>query len=256
MVRMGAAGQTAEELDRGLQLISQDAKTLGESFLPLMSAYANSNTTRIANKIYVHQKYHLLDEYSSLLNYFLSSVESVNFGNEVQAAGAINTWVEEKTNHLIKNLIDPESLNDDTRLVLVNAIYFKGKWKYSFNAKDTHPEDFYLNDKDVKSVPMMNIKNTFRYANLDNLDATALELPYENSDLSMVIVLPNKKTGLSQLEEKLRNIQLEQITDNLRSEKVRVKLPKFKAEFSIQLNDAFRLVKISLRCLFCIICIC
>lgn len=242
MARVGASGQTADELDAGLQLISKDAKTIGESFLPLMTAYANSNTTQIANKIYLKENYQLSDEFSRLLNYFLASAENINFNNAIESARIINTWVEKKTNNLIKDLISPDSLNGDTRLILINAIHFKGKWKHSFNERETRQEDFHLDDRNRKLVSMMNIKQNFRYADLPNLDATALELPYDNSDLSMVVVLPNKRTGLSQLEEKLRNINLEQITDNMRTQEVRVKLPKFKSEFSVDLMDAFQLV--------------
>lgn len=249
MARVGASGETAHELNKGLQLISNDAKTIGESFLPLMSTYSNSNTTQIANKIYVKENYELSDEYKSLLNYFVASAENINFADAIQSARIINTWVMEKTNNLIRDLIQPESLNADTRLILINAIHFKGKWKHSFDKRYTFQEDFYLNDLDRRYVSMMNIYGDFRYANLPNLDAKAIELPYDNSDLSMVVVLPNKKTGLSQLEKKLRNVNLEQITDNMHTYKISVKLPKFKAEFSVDLKEAFKLVKLYLRIL-------
>lgn len=243
MARLGAGGETADEMDRGLQLNSPDAKALGESFLPLMTAYANSNTTHIANKIYVKKGYELNDEFKSNLNNFLSSVENVDFSNGKQAAAIINKFVEEKTNNLIKDLIDPGALDALTRVVLVNAIHFKGKWKKEFSKKDTHQEPFYSDELNSKDVAMMNVKGNFRHAILPNLDAAALELPYQDSDLSMIVVLPHKRSGLSQLEEKLRTIQLSEITDRLSDKEVIVKLPKFKAEFSVELTEAFQRVK-------------
>lgn len=243
MARLGADGDTADEMDRGLQLISSDPKTLGESFLPLMNAYANSNTTHIANKIYVKKDYALNNEFKSNLNYFLSSVENIDFNNGPEAAGIINKFVEEKTNNLIKGLIDPSVLDSSTRLVLINAIYFKGKWKTPFLTSNTRQEPFYVNDLNSKDVSMMNIKGDFRHAALPNLDAAVLELPYEGSDLSMIVVLPNKRSGLSELEQRLRNIQLSDITQHLSSREVIVKLPKFKAEFSVELKRAFQQVR-------------
>lgn len=243
MARLGAGGETADEMDRGLQLNSPDPKALGESFRPLMNAYANSNTTHIANKIYVKKGYELNNEFISNLNNFLSSVENVDFNNGKEAAAIINKFVEEKTNNLIKDLIDPSALDSLTRLVLVNAIHFKGKWKKEFSKKDTRQEPFYLNELDSKDVSMMNVKGNFRHTSLPNLDAAALELPYQDSDLSMIVVLPNKRSGLSQLEEQLRTIQLSEITDRLSDKEVIVKLPKFKAEFSVELKEAFQRVK-------------
>lgn len=243
MARLGADGDTADEMDRGLQLISPDPKTLGESFLPLMSTYANSNTTHIANKIYVKKDYELNNEFKSNLNYFLSSVENIDFNAATEAAGIINKFVEEKTNNLIKNLISPSVLDSNTRLVLINAIHFKGKWKKEFSKSDTRQEPFYLNDLNSQDVSMMNVKGDFRHAALPNLDAAVLELPYQDSDLSMIVVLPNKRSGLSELEQRLRNIQLSEITQHLSSKEVIVKLPKFKAEFSVELKGALQKVK-------------
>ncbi|XP_068147274.1 serine protease inhibitor 42Dd isoform X2 [Drosophila tropicalis] len=241
MARLGAKKETAEELDRGLGLVSSDTKEIAESFHQVLATYEKSEILRIANKIFVMKGYTLREDFNKLLTeQFLSSAENLDFAQNTQAANTINQWAEQKTNHLIKNLIDPSVLSADSRLVLVNAIHFKGNWVHQFDAKATHPEPFYLNDVDSINVPMMNVKENFGYAELPELDATALHLPYKDSDLSMLIILPNSKTGLPQLEEKLRSTQLSEITKKLYQTKVVVKLPKFKAEFEMELTNVFQ----------------
>ncbi|KAL7735949.1 hypothetical protein ACLKA6_002384 [Drosophila palustris] len=241
MARLGASGETAAELDRGLGLVSNDAEQIAKSFNQVLAAYENSTILRIANKIYIMNGYELRDEFSSLLTkQFLSAAEHVDFAKNEQAAGLINSWVEQRTNNLIKDLVPASVLNADSRLVLVNAIHFKGNWVHPFPEHATRNERFHLNEVDGIDVPMMNLKERFRYADLPDLNASALELPYENSDLSMLILLPKSKTGLPQLEEKLRSTPLAQITEQLHKTQVIVKLPKFKSEFEVELTEAFQ----------------
>ncbi|XP_032589864.1 alaserpin isoform X3 [Drosophila grimshawi] len=241
MARLGADGETAAELDRGLQLVSSDVAKIAESFHQVLAAYEKSTILRIANKIYLMKGYELNDEFSALVsNKFLSPGQNVDFSKNVEAANLINTWVEQQTNNLIKDLVAPSLLDAQTRLVLINAIHFKGNWVHKFPEHATRDERFHLSETESVNVPMMNLKERFRYANLPNLDAAALELPYKDSDLSMLILLPNSKTGLAQLEEKLSTTPLSQITEQLQSTQVMVKLPKFKAEFQVELTPAFK----------------
>ncbi|KAM8712989.1 hypothetical protein ACLKA7_013330 [Drosophila subpalustris] len=241
MARLGASGETAEELDRGLGLVSNDAEQIAKSFHQVLAAYENSTILRIANKIYIMNGYELRDEFSSLVTkQFLSAAEHVDFAQSEQAASLINSWVEQRTNNLIKDLVPASVLNADSRLVLINAIHFKGNWVHPFPEHATRNERFHLNEVDGIDVPMMNLKERFRYADLPDLNASALELPYENSDLSMLILLPKSKTGLPQLEEKLRSTPLAQITEQLHKTQVIVKLPKFKSEFEVELTEAFQ----------------
>ncbi|XP_023171517.2 alaserpin-like isoform X2 [Drosophila hydei] len=241
MARLGADGETAAQLDRGLGLVSSDVHQIAESFHQVLAEYEKSSILRIANKIYVKQNYELNDVFNQLLSkQFLSAAENVEFERNVEAAGIINSWVEQQTNNLIKNLVPPSLLDAETRLVLINAIHFKGSWVHKFPEHATRNERFHLNDVDGVEVPMMNVKERFRYANLPDLNAAALELPYKDSDLSMLIVLPNSKTGLPQLEQQLLGTPLSKITEKLQSQQVIVKLPKFKAEFEVELTPVFQ----------------
>ncbi|XP_060657880.1 serine protease inhibitor 42Dd-like [Drosophila nasuta] len=241
MARLGASGRTAAQLDRGLNLISNNAIEIAESFHNVLAAFEKSSVLRIANKIYIKSGYQLRDEFSSLIfKKFLSGVEPIDFTQNEKAARAINSWVEQRTENLIKELISPSALHQDTQLVLINAVHFKGTWAHQFPKIDTRNEKFYLNNDNSIKVPMMKLTKRFRYAELDFLDATALELPYKDSDWSLLILLPNRKSGLPHLERKLGGTQLSQIRKKLYLTDVIVKLPKFKSEFKVELKNTFK----------------
>ncbi|CAK6441462.1 unnamed protein product [Pipistrellus nathusii] len=130
-----------------------------------------------------------------------------------------------------------------TKLVLVNAIYFKGNWQEKFNEMDTTDRPFRLNKKDTKTVKMMYQKSKFPFGYIEDLKCRVLELPYQDRELSMVILLPDdiedEATGLKKIEEQLTLEKLHEWTkpENLSSIEVNVHLPKFKLEENYNLNS-------------------
>lgn len=149
------------------------------------------------------------------------------------ARKTINAWVEKKTKNKIKELIKPGMLNSMTRLVLTNAIYFKGAWAEQFEEAMTQPGTFNLADGKKIEVPMMNQTDKFKYAEDDTLQL--LDLPYAGDDLSMIILLPKKEFPLSDIEKTLTAKSLLPLLTKLYERKVIVSIPKFKitSEFSM-----------------------
>jgi serpin B len=148
----------------------------------------------------------------------------------------INKWVEDKTENKIKNLIQPGMLGDLTRLVLVNALYFKGNWKIPFNAGRTKDEPFFVSpEKSIHTPMMMNrFPKSFRHAEFDTLQI--LELPYMGNELSMLVLLPRKTHGLKQLESSLSAENLEKWKSHLNRKEVLVYLPRFKMTSTFRLG--------------------
>lgn len=239
MAFLAANGQTASEMSSVMKYgAAVDKKQLSQQFDTLLSAIEKESGIGIANKIYVKTGYSLQDEYTALVaKHFKSAVELIQFAESDNAAKTINGWVEEKTNNRIKDLISPDMLDDSTRAVLVNAIYFKGKWTYPFNPKFTQKLPFWITPDQSVDVDTMNIKKKFRYAKLDSLDSTALELTYKDSNISMLIILPNQRNGLQALEKRIGEINLTEIDQQLYSTEVEVFLPKFEYEYEVDLND-------------------
>jgi serpin B len=154
-----------------------------------------------------------------------------------QAVKAINSWVEGKTQGKIKTLISRQLITEATRLILTNAIYFKGKWQQAFDRNQTLNEDWH-GAGGVRKVPMMQQKRAYLY--YEGEDFQALDLPYQGEQLSMLIVLPRKIDGLAALESKWTTGPLYQhIASSLAHENnVVVSLPRFQVETAFQLRPA------------------
>ena len=125
-------------------------------------------------------------------------------------------------------------LSASTRLVLVNAIYFKGNWSTKFDPKRTKKQAFHLTDGSIKKVPMMSLTDMFHLAHLENLDATMLELPYKGDRLVMQLFLPGPNTTLAAFEDKM--VTEEDWSKSKMLREVKVQLPKFKLEMTIPLT--------------------
>ena len=159
----------------------------------------------------------------------------MDFKGSTEAARlAINQWVEQKTANKIKDLLPHGALKPTTRLVLTNAIYFKGDWQTQFDKAQTKDEDFHLSPAQTKKVPLMHREGGFNYFNGGTFQV--LEIPYKSNELSMVIFLPKDPGGLPALEESLTSSNTQQWLGQLRPvPKVIVTMPKFKTTQQFEL---------------------
>lgn len=234
----GSGGVTKEAMINTLQVPTMDIMANG--YKDVMDKLNNVEDVALymANKVYIKDSYKLKESFkSAITKYFYAEIQGVNFSQSAAAANTINSWVENKTNQKIKNLISERDLDDSTRLVLVNAIYFKGNWAEKFHVEDTRTEKFYLNEHDTIDVQMMHLTKKFYYKEDENLKAKVLELPYTNKDVSMIIILPNERNGIAELEQKLADVDLTKITENMYRPEVIVSLPKFKIETTMELKE-------------------
>jgi len=195
-----------------------------------------------ANSLWPQQGQRFLNEYLSLAErYYGVSITPVDYTTEDAREAArrtINKWVEERTQGIIKDLLQPQHLNEFTRLVLSNAIYFKGLWERQFDPDDTKEAVFHLTQKKSIDVPMMNQEAEFGHTESRGLQI--LELPYRGNELSMLVLLPNEIHGLSQLEGSLSVESIERWRSSLERKKVMVFLPKFKMTLAIELKPVLQ----------------
>lgn len=195
----------------------------------------------IANALWPEKKYHFLKEFIDInKQYFGTSLKPMDYENNFEnARKEINQWVERKTKKRIKDLLPEDSLCSLTRLVLTNAIYFKGDWARPFRKESTYDAPFTLLDGRERNVPTMHQTGHFAYGETDGLQL--LKLPYKGNDLSMVILLPKKKDGLPNVEKKLTPANLAAWLCNInKSREVRVSFPKFRIDFTPQLVEALK----------------
>lgn len=230
----GAKGDTASEFITGLSLPSTKEKIQQafKSFLPKLKTSEDDLKLLSANKIYVGEDVKLNEDFQSVAkNVYDSAVDNINFVKNVEAAATINNWVEEHTNRKIQDLIKSDTIDGDTKVVLVNALYFSGQWENQFEDYLTSKKKFYRTKDDAVEVDTMHQVEYLNYYENKNLNAKFLELSYKGADISMVIVLPNEQEGLARLEENVEQLLAPQ---PFTRERVDVDLPRFTIETEIK----------------------
>jgi serpin B len=231
MTYAGAGGTTRQQMAETLHFMP-DGRTLHPTFSSLQSQIKGEPEKgalelSIANALWVEQDFPLLKQFTDLTGRFYEAgLNRVDFNHDGEKARrTINAWVEEKTKNKIQELIKPGVLDSLTRLVLTNAIYFKGNWARKFKPDRTKEETFWLAPGAAVTVPMMNGQDEFGYAEDEALQA--LDMPYAGDSLSMIMLLPRTVDGLKGLEEMLSTEELTARIPAIRKREVRVCMPKF-----------------------------
>jgi len=266
MVYAGAWGQTQEQMARVLSLATagespsaaggssaatppagkpitqeQVAQAFGKIIKDLNARSAGGKyELRVANALWGQRDYKFLPDFTTLVEReYGGKLQQVDFVKAAeQARQTINTWVDKQTNGKIKDLIGPGVLDTMTRLVLTNAIYFKGNWINQFGKDRTQDERFTLTDTTTVQVPMMNQQARFGYAETDALQT--LEMPYAGEELTMVVLLPKKTDGIKELGKDLTADNLVKWLQQIRQREVIVTVPKFKMTSKFSLGQVLQ----------------
>lgn len=243
MTYEGAQGQTATEMQSVLHFPKDDI--MRRSALARIQNIINKKDKEYklstANALWAQEDYQFLEDYTNTVEqYYSGKVTNLNFKTETEKSRQIiNSWVEAQTNNKIKDLIPQGKLNPMTKLVLTNAIYFKGDWVKEFDKKKTREQDFRVTPSNIVKVPMMSLTGKeaeFNYAETDTLQI--LEMPYKGEELSMLILLP--KEDLSSLEEEISADKLAEWKAMLREQQVNVYMPKFKFETKYFMSETLK----------------
>uniref|UniRef100_A0A7M4FJZ4 Ovalbumin-related protein X-like n=1 Tax=Crocodylus porosus TaxID=8502 RepID=A0A7M4FJZ4_CROPO len=248
MVLLGARGNTAKQIKEvgffhfigmglGGVIICYFSKVL-----EISSPYAEQSTECRGNYYPYSRELSICTK-----TLYHAELEEVDFRNApLEARIKINSWVENKTNGKIKELFPSNAIDENAVLVLVNAIYFKGKWALEFVKEKTKETAFRVNKNEIRSVQMMFLNSTFKLAIIKEPHLEVLELPYIDNELSMFILLPkdigDNSTGLEQLESALTYEKLAEWTSsaNTNKQNVNVYLPRFKIEEGYNLKSSLQ----------------
>ncbi|XP_025032202.1 serpin B10-like [Python bivittatus] len=261
MIYLGARNNTATQMAEVLHFnptngtenfsqepdLSQD-ETLHRAFRERISEINQPSSTyllKIASRLYGEKTFPFINEYlQHAKTYYHAEPQSVDFLSSAERVrDQINSWVEGQTKNKIKNLLPKGAVDPQTVLVLVNAIYFKGRWEKKFPKENTMEKPFRLNKIQSKPVQMMMVKNKFPAFYVDTLQVFIVELPYVNNDLSMLILLPedirDETTGLELLEKELTYERLSIWTspEMMEELEVEIHLPRIKLEESYKLKS-------------------
>ena len=243
MTYAGARGQTATQMAAALRF-PMDGDRLHQSFAKVHRDVNGAGAKggaemQVANALWTQMGLATLPAFQATVkNLYGAGLTPLDFRRAPEKARmTINAWVEQQTRDRIKDLIPEGVVRPDTRVVLTNAIYFKGKWKHAFPTAATRNDKFTLSTgKAIDDVPLMSQQRRFRY--LDGGSFQALELPYDADQQSMVVFLPKRADGLAELEKTLTAARLADWLAQLAAQEVDVTLPRFKVTADFQLKDA------------------
>ena len=236
MVENGAAGQTRAEMQKALRTAGLSTDSLNAEFKELDHQFTGRQDVilNLANGLWYQQGFHLKPAFvADNQKYFQAGLAGVDF-DSAQSAQIINDWADQQTKGKIKDVVQ-FPFPPQTRLILANAIYFKGRWVEPFKKRLTRPHPFHLGGDQTKQTPMMTQEGTFAYQ--DNPDFQAVKLPYRGG-LQMELFLPatnsSPRAFLSDVTGKPS--WREQIEGGFNRREGSVTLPKFKMEYEVQLN--------------------
>lgn len=249
MLWEGSAGETAHQIQKTLRLegSSTSHQIVFNTFLQSLKVRHQGTAVEFANQIFVSPDIKVQDVYKQILkNIYYSGTENVDFTMSQLAAATINGWVSRNTHGLIRTLVPPQALDPNTKALVANALYFRGKWAIPFNKQATTVRCFHPVPTECKKAYFMETVGQNGYANLRDLNAKALEIYYQGSKFSMVFLLPNN--GIDELLRDLSYQPLNSIIPKLESTTVVVSIPRFSIEYETDLTGC--LSKLGVRDLF------
>jgi len=201
-----------------------------------LSKKADSIELKIVNTLWAEKSYSFKHSYSKLMGKtYGAAIQKLDFvSKSEESRGAINDFVLRSTNNRISDLLPKGSVDEYTRLVLTNAVYFKAKWRNQFDKDRTGVANFYLTPETPVKCKMMGMKKEIDY--YENESVQAIDLPYAGNNYSMLIILPRQSTSVDELIKNISPEFLRNIINGLSEEELTVSIPKYKLSTGYQLK--------------------
>lgn len=242
----GSKNKTKQEFEKVLYLKSS-ASLINDYLYNIASTSDSCSGFKVSNVIWVDKSLQIEEGYrKSVASNYSSDFMQTGFANTESAVSDINRWVSEKTNRRINEIVSAANISSNTKLLISNAVYFKGEWLNKFEKQKTISAPFFTNVENQYKVDFMNMTESLPY--YENDDYQVISKPYRNSDLSFCIILPKKLFGIEEIEKKMNNDFLKKILDSTYSTETFLSIPKLKLESSYILSDA--LINIGLKSAF------
>ncbi|HEV2392145.1 MAG TPA: serpin family protein [Verrucomicrobiae bacterium] len=239
MIHSGACGSTARELRTALHL--PDGLTNSDDWLAPFLRQVPTTTKQqvlfVANSVWVQQGWPLRTQFSAIVQRdYDALMQPINF-DDPDASAQIDSWVSKATRGKILHLAGGSGIRSDMRLIVANAIYFKGAWLDGFDPHRTAEVPFHSGAHESRPIPTMRKRGVFLYATNETIQA--IQLPYEDT-LSMLILLPVHEASFREVEKSLTNKELRRILGSMKSQEVEVWLPRFACSSEESLREVLR----------------
>ncbi len=238
MAYEGSKNKTKQEFEKVLYL--KNSGSLKNDYLHNILRKSDSYSgLKVSNAIWLDKSLQTESRFrKSVTNKYFSDFKQTEFANTQLAVSDINQWVSEKTNQRINEIVSEANVNSNTKLLISNAVYFKGEWLNKFKKRRTHSDIFFASVEDQYKVDFMEKREILQY--FENEEYQFISKPYKNSDLSFCIILPKKLFGIEEIEKKMNNDFLMKIMDNSYDTKTSLFIPKIKLEASYELSNVLK----------------
>lgn len=239
MVLNGAKSDTYDEIKSvlGLNGLTQDEINANyKSVIETLSNVDGLVQFQSANSIWYRSGFSVEQSFLDVnKNFYNASVQSADF-NDPNTVNIINDWVKQNTNSKIDKIID--GISNDMVMYLINAIYYKGTWKYQFDKTLTADFPFYVPGTDGVQRKMMLQETDLDYYSSSSY--TTVDLPYGNNSYKMRIILPNSNSDVETILQNMNPDEFIKITGNMNKQHCVLKMPLFKLSFDMKLNDVLK----------------
>ena len=222
-VYLGSQGTTRQEIENALNIDAYLEDFLA-SLQSLNQNFESSQNLHIANRVWTDPRIEVLPSYQETLSCLKASIESLSFTHPAKSCAVINEWVSGQTEGKISQLLAPQDISKNTRMILVNAISFEDRWLLPFSIQKTQNEPFYSLSGETKLVPMMAQEKHFPY--YENEEMQLLLLPFQTESFACFIILP--KNSLEASTSELLKADFSTWVQETNMAKVSVKIPRFK----------------------------
>lgn len=233
----GASGDTKEEIADALSIVDMSNEQINEANKDLINRLEKESDVMqisVANSIWINDRFHFAKEFLQKADeYFHAEHEEIDVNNAA-SVDRINYWVKEATNEKIEEIIQPP-LDANTVAILINALYFNGKWTYEFDKENTEPGIFNSTDK-KHEVPFMVMEEVLDYLETDTFQA--VKLPYGEGELNMQIFLPKENVSMQEMLKEMKMENWEEWQSEFKETNGVIKLPKFEIDYETKLNDS------------------
>ena len=240
MALNGAGGTTYDQMQATLGFEGSPLDTINLGYHGLMAhlpAADSAVSTQIANSAWHRDGFALEQDFLNAVRaFFDAEIAGLDFSNPA-AADTINQWVSEKTGGRIEEIVEPP-IDNLTMLFLINAIYFKGPWKYEFDPEKTQDAPFHIAEGESQSMPMMDLTAEFPYGYSGDLQI--VELPFGEGAFAMTILVPGGKSTIDAEIESIDMARWQGMLDSLSAREVRVVLPRFRVEYDRSLKEVLQ----------------
>ena len=240
MTYNGAEGETKVAMEQAMEMTGlnrAEINSLNKDLVTALLAHDPSVKLEIANSIWYRDDFTVKPDFISVnQNYYDAVVNAMDFADP-GTVDVINQWVADQTHKKIEKIVD--QISSESFMFLINAIYFKGDWRYQFDKKDTHDGEFYLSENNPVMVPMMHQELDLNICRQPGF--TAAELPYGKGNWSMFVFVPEAGHDLNDLVADFNSENWNQWMNEFHeSSEVNLTMPKFTFEFETSLAEVLK----------------